>query len=320
VGTYVRGGGVNVSQRALGSNADECFLELLGGDIGNSEGRVLGGSKGDIVGQETSNVGGSHGGTGNGVGSVLAADPSGENVQTRGEDVSALSEVGEVGTFISQGGGTDGDSLLGGSRRVVASISVVITGSDSEVNSSINSGVDSEVQSAGAATTKRHIGNATFEFLVTRLGLLDVSLGSPLNTLDNIGHGARAVRAEDLDSVDVGLLGNTVLLAGNSTRAVGSVAVSILIGIALRDSLAPVGTTLKVSVLNVGTSVNHVGINTLTAILGIEVLVEGTEGEALTMRDTGKTPGGVLLGLRSIHGADLGVLLNVLNLLIREFH
>jgi hypothetical protein len=95
------------------------------------------------------------------------------------------------------------------------------------------------------------------------------------------------------------------------------VAVSILIGITLGNRLAPVGTALEVSVVNVGASVNHVGINTLTAVLGVEVLVEGTKGEAFTVRDTGKTPRGVLLGLMAIHGADLRVLLDVLNLLIR---
>ena len=259
---------------------------------------------------------GGHGGTGDGVGSVLAADPGGKDVQTGGEDVSALAVVGEVGTLISKSGGTDGNGLLCSGGGVVASIGIVVTGSDGEVNTSINGGIDSEIQCTGAATAKRHVGNATLEFLVARLGLLDVSLDSPLNALDDIGHGARAVGAENLDSVDVGLLGNTVLLAGNGTRAVGSVAVSILIGIALGDSLAPVSTALEVSVVNVGASVNHVGINTLTAVLGVEVLVEGTKGEALTVRDTGQTPRGVLLGLMAIHGADLGVLLNVLNLLI----
>ena len=47
-------------------------------------------------------MGGGHGGTGDGVGSVLATNPGGENVKTRGKDVIALAVVGEVGTFIGK--------------------------------------------------------------------------------------------------------------------------------------------------------------------------------------------------------------------------
>jgi len=47
-------------------------------------------------------VRGSHRCSGNGVGGILAADPSRENVQARGEDVVAFAEVGEVSTLIGQ--------------------------------------------------------------------------------------------------------------------------------------------------------------------------------------------------------------------------
>lgn len=63
VETYVGGVGGNVRESARGSDGDEGCLKLLGGDIGNGKGRVLGGCQGDVVGQETGNVGRGHGGT-----------------------------------------------------------------------------------------------------------------------------------------------------------------------------------------------------------------------------------------------------------------
>lgn len=65
-------------------------LELLGCDIGNGIGGVGGGLEREEVGEETANMWGGHGGPGDGVGGVLAADPSRLDVETRGEDVSAL--------------------------------------------------------------------------------------------------------------------------------------------------------------------------------------------------------------------------------------
>ena len=266
-------------------------------------------------------MGRSHGGTRDGVGGVLRADPGGEDVKTGSEDVIALSKVGEVGTLVKKSGGTNGDGVRSGSRGVVARVGVVVTGGNSEVNTSIDGGVDSEVESGGLATTQAHVGGAALEaLLLAVLGLLLsllVSLDSILDTLDDIGHGAGAVGAKDLDSVYVGLLGNTVALASDGTRAVSAVAVAILIGIAVGDGLAPVCATLEVDVLGVGASVDDVDVDTLTTIGGIEVLVPGAEAQRIAVRDTGKTPGGVLLGLVVIaaKGVYLRVALNVIDLL-----
>ena len=104
-----------------------------------------------------------------------------------------------------------------------------------------------------------------------------MSLRGPLDALHDIGHGTGAVGSENLDSIDIGLLGDTILLATNGTRAVSAVAIAINVLVTLRDSLAPLGTALEVNVLDVGTGVNDIGINTLTTLSGIEVLVVGTE-------------------------------------------
>lgn len=326
-------GGVrgDIGEGILGSNGDEVLLELLGGDGSESILGVLSGLEREVVGQETSNVRRSHGGTGDGVDGLVSADPGGNNVQTGSEDVSALSVVGEVGTAVINSGGTDGDGLAGGSRGVVAGIGVVVASSDGKVNTSADSSVDGGVESLGLATTKRHVGDRALEALaLTVLGLLlllEMAGGSELDTLDNVGHGSGAVRSEDLDSINAGLLGNTVLLTGDGAGAVSTVAVAILISIARGNGLAPVGTTLKVDVLDVGTSVNNVGIDTLTTIRGVEVLVEATKVEGVTVGDTGKTPRSRSLGLTVAlvlsdhiivgdrnHGVDQSVALDELDL------
>jgi hypothetical protein len=75
------------------------------------------------------------------------------------------------------------------------------------------------------------------------------------------------------------------------------VTVAILVSVSAGDGLAPVGAALEVNVLVVCAGVDDVDINTLTAVGRVEVLVPGTEAQRVAVRDTGKTPGGVLLGL-----------------------
>jgi hypothetical protein len=69
--------------------------------------------------------------------------------------------------------------------------------------------------------------------------------------------------------------------------------------------------------LGVGASVDDVDVDTLTTVGGIEVFVPGAEAQRIAVRDTSKTPGGVLLGLVVIaaQGVDLRVALNVVDLL-----
>ena len=309
----------DISESVLGGDGEEVSLELLGADVGDSEGRVLGGLEGEKVGKETSNVRRGHRGTGDGVNGVLAADPGGLNVKTRGEDVVALAEVGEVGALVGESAGTDGDGLLSSGRRVVARVGVIVTGGNGEVDTGVDGSVNSLVEQRRLAATQAHVGSRALEALSLALlgdaDLLGVRLGGVLDTLDNVGHGAGAVGAEDLDGLDVGLLGDTVLLAGNSTRAVCSVSVAVLIEITIGDSLAPRRTTLEVDVVDVGTGVNDVDVNTLATVFGVEVLVEGAEAQAVTVGDTGETPGSVLLdlGVRA-QGVDFLISLDELDL------
>jgi hypothetical protein len=266
-------------------------------------------------------VGRGHGCSRDGIGGVLRSNPGREDVETRCKDVVALAEVGEVGTLIGKSGGTDGDSVGSGSRRVVAGVGVVVTSSDGEVDTSIDGSVDSEIKSDRLATAQAHVGGRALEaLLLSTLGGVDgvrVSLGCPLNTLHDIGHGAGAVGTEHLDGIDISLLGDTVLLASDSAGAVSAVTVAILVSIAAGDGLAPVGAALEVNMLDVGSGVDDIDVNALTAVGGVEVLVVGAEAQGVAVGDTGKSPGGVLLRLVVVlvgERVDLGVFLDVVDL------
>ena len=91
--------------------------------------------------------------------------------------------------------------------------------------------------------------------------------------------------------------------------------VAVLIGIAVGDGLAPVSTALEVNVLVVCTGVDDVDIDTLTTVGRVEVLVPRAEAQGVAVRDTGKTPWGVLLRLEVVtEGVDLRVTLDVVDL------
>lgn len=79
----------------------------------------------DEVSKKTADVGGSHGSTRDCVGGRVAADPGGEDIKTRSEDVDAFAVVGEVGTLIAEGGSTDSNCEFSGGRGVVAGVLVV---------------------------------------------------------------------------------------------------------------------------------------------------------------------------------------------------
>lgn len=93
-------------------------------------------------------------------------------------------------------------------------------------------------------------------------------------------------------------------------------AVAILVSVSAGDGLAPMSASLKVNMLVVCAGVDDVDINTLTAVGRVEVLVPGTKAQRVAVRDTGKTPGGVLLGLVVVttKGLDDGVTLDVVDL------
>lgn len=313
-GEQVDGVAGNLGQNVLGSNGNDVLLELLGRKLVGSKLRVRVGSERKEVGQKTSNVRRSHGSTRDGVDGVVGTNPGGLDVETGSKDVDALAVVGEVCAGIVEGGCTNGDGLLGSGGRVVARIGVVVTGSNGEMQTSLHGGVDGSVESRRLATTKGHVGGRTLELGILLFCPLEMLESSILNTLNDVGHGSGTVGPQHLDGDDVGLLGDTILLAADSTGAVSSVTVSILIGITLRNGLAPPGAALKVNVVDVGASINNVNINTLTAVGLVNVLVVCGEAKRLPVRDTSQAPWSRVLSSRLIKSMDDRVLLDVCNL------
>jgi hypothetical protein len=77
------------------------------------------------------------------------------------------------------------------------------------------------------------------------------------------------------------------------------------------DGLAPRRTTLEVDVVDVGTGVDDVDVNALATVLGVEVLVEGAEAQAVTVRDTGEAPRSVLLNLGVVAAQSVDFLISL---------
>lgn len=241
------------------------------------------------------------------------------NIEAGSEDVVTFAVVGEVGSLVREGRSADGDGLLGGGGRVVARVVIVVAGGNGKVHAHIDRSIDGPVESDGFSSAQAHIGRAPLEAfpsfaLLCRLDLLDVSCDRPLDTLDHVRHGPRPIRSEDFDRVDVGLLGDSVFLAGNGAGAVRAVTIAVFIVIAQGNGLAPVSTTLKVNVFDVRAGINDVYIHTFTPIGRVQVLVERAEAQGVSMRDPGKAPGSVGFNFRILHGVNLGVFLDEVDL------
>src|SRR5207249_4778148 len=109
---------------------------------------------------------------------------------------------------------------------------VIVTSRDGEVHAVHDGSVHSIVECLRLTATKRHVGHRTLVGLSVGLGLLlggQVVLDGPLDSLDDVGHGAGAVRLEDLDGDYIGLLGYAVLGAGDGPGAVSTMPVAVLI-------------------------------------------------------------------------------------------
>jgi hypothetical protein len=146
-------------QGILGSQFQDLVLDLLGGDLSFSQAKEVSGKTSNVRSKKQRRdnnirytmfqfwpviLNGKlyvrcHGGTRNLVGSMIGTNPDASNIETRSKDINTLAKVGEVGTFISNGGSTNCDSKGTGSWGVVASITVVITSGDSKDNTFLDS-------------------------------------------------------------------------------------------------------------------------------------------------------------------------------------
>lgn len=107
----------------------------------------------------------------------------------------------------------------------------------------LDSSVHSLVKSDGLATTQAHVGNGAAVGSAVGsgsfLGLCSSVFSSPVDTTNNVAHGAGAVGAKDLDSDNGGVLGHAILARTDGASDVSSVAIGIDVYIVLRNGLAP---------------------------------------------------------------------------------
>jgi hypothetical protein len=99
-------------------------------------------------------VGSSHRGTRDGVGT--AVEPCGQDGDTGGEDVDDGAVVGERSKFVRAVGGTDGEDSGLGCRGRSSSIDSLVTGGNSEEDTSSDGVGGSGVDRGGLATSERH--------------------------------------------------------------------------------------------------------------------------------------------------------------------
>lgn len=201
---------------------------VLGGDGSQVVGNLLWVGVGVVTQEQsggTSDVRGSHGGSGDGVDGGWGSDPGGLDGASWGEDVDTFTVVGERRAGIRSntlGGGTDGDGIGGVSRGDVASILVLVTGGNNNDQTVSDSLVDGVSHGSGFATTQRQVGNSR------KVAAGTVS-GRPGDTLDDTGSRSRSVATQDLDGDQLGLLGNTPLGSTNSGGDVSSMTLAIIV-------------------------------------------------------------------------------------------
>lgn len=288
VGESVDGARGNAAQDALVGGGSNVAAAVAVGNL----------SKTHEVGGETSNVGSSHGGTRDA--SHATTDPGGLDISTGGEDINGTAVVGEAGAAVVAVGGANGADRRLRSGRGVGSISVVVSGGDSDEDTRALEVRNGVVDRLGVATTERHRGNNAIGAVAVA-----VVVGNIVHAGDDGGELTGAIVVKDLDTVDGGLLGDTVGLGANGTRAVSAVAVTIALSRVV--GLDELGTALELGVSVLNTSVDHVGAGASAG--GVVVVVGG--GSRSGAGDAGKSPRSV--GLRS-RDSDNSILFNVLDL------
>lgn len=170
-------------------------------------------------------MGSGHGGTRDGVGGRVGADPRGQNVGAGGEDIDEGTEVGVRGKGVSRGGGTDsaGGGLGGG--RVAGGVGSVVTGGDGQEDTGADHVGGGSVDGGRLGSTERHVGDDT----VGAAAALGVG-GDVVHARDDTRVGSGAGGVENLDSVQADLLGDTVGGSSNGSGDVGTAGYTVSSG------------------------------------------------------------------------------------------
>lgn len=231
-------------------------------------------------------------------------------------DVNKGAVVGERSNTVRAVSGTDSVDGRLRSGRGVGGISTVVTSSDGHEDTSGDSVGSGGVDSSGLATSKRHGADGTVG-AATGLSIV----GDKVDTSNDTRVGTRTLSVEDLDSVKLSVLSDTVGLGANGTGAVSAVAVAVSVVTITSEVLEECSTALELGVGGGNTGVDDVDAGARASAGVVDVLV--VAALASSVRDTRKTPGrsalrgeGLLLdGLKLTKvGSDVSILLDVLDL------
>jgi hypothetical protein len=198
---------IAVVSHRVGASAEGTSDSASGGErldtVGNrgGSGETL---KNLEVQSKTSNVRAGHGGTADSVGGRVGADPGGEDVDTRAEDIDTSTVVGERSRAPAGVDGSNGQSVgsVGGrlARNGKRSAGVItVTGSNNREDTRVVGSVDGRGPGLRSGTAKRQVDNRA-----TSTALGGDVVDSPVETSKDSG-GRSLTASEDLDGDDVGL-------------------------------------------------------------------------------------------------------------------
>jgi len=194
--------------------------------------------------------------------------------------------VGEIGPGVVAGGGADGDGSFDTGWRVVAGVAVIVSGGDGKVESLIDGVRDGCVEGAGFAASEGHVGYRTLVGTALLSAEGQMFLDREIHTGNDVRHGARSIRPQDLDGDHLSLLGDTIGSTTNGTSTVGTMSISISIRVAIGDGRTPGSAALKLVMVDRNASVDDKDGNAVAAFGIVDVLAAVLEG-VLTVRNAG---------------------------------
>jgi hypothetical protein len=166
-----------------------------------------------------------HGGTAESRRVGCALDANAQDVDARGVDIDDLAKVAEAGAFVSLGiEGANSDSVRrAGGARVAGVLGLVAGGHDGH-DSRVDEGLDGVVDGVGLAASQGHVHDG--------LALQVLGCHVTLNEVEALEHvrvGPASVGAQNLDALQLHVLGYA---EGRAANGAGDVrAVAVLVGI-----------------------------------------------------------------------------------------
>lgn len=156
--------------------------------------------------------------------------PGRDDVDAGGGNVDVAAVVGVYVAVVVDVGGADAAAVVGRGRGDVAGVLVLVAGGDADKDAAVREGVDGVVDGLRVAAAEGHVDKDA-------LGTAAVGgvAGDVVDGLDDVRVVADALAlllrvAEDLEGVDLGLLGHAVGAAADDAGDVRAVAAVVVVG------------------------------------------------------------------------------------------